>query len=67
MNDLNLNAEECVVVGDRITDIECAKNVGASANLVLTGVGKNNKDNVLSKYPDVKILNQFDEILDIEL
>ena len=67
MNDLNLNAEECVVVGDRITDIECAKNVGASAILVLTGGGKKNKDNVLSKYPDVKILNQFDEILDIEL
>lgn len=67
IKDLNLKAEECVVVGDRITDIECAKNVGASAILVLTGGGKKNKDDVLSKYKDVKILNQFDEILDIEL
>lgn len=67
MKDLNLKAEECVVVGDRITDIECAKNVGAKAMLVLTGAGEKNKDAVLSKYPDVKILNRFDEILNMNL
>jgi HAD superfamily hydrolase (TIGR01662 family) len=67
MKDLNLKAEECIVVGDRITDVECAKNVGANAGLVLTGSGKNDLEKVKTLYPDTIILNQFDEILNVNL
>ena len=67
MADLNLKAEECIVVGDRITDVECAKNVGANAGLVLTGSGKNDLEMVKTLYPDTIILNQFDEILNVNL
>lgn len=67
MKDFNLKAEECIVVGDRITDVECAKNVGANAGLVLTGSGKNDLEKVKTLYPDTIILNQFDEILNVNL
>ena len=67
MKDLNLTASECIVIGDRITDVECAKNVGANAGLVLTGSGKNDLEKVKTLYPDTIILNQFDEILNVNL
>ena len=67
MHDFNLKADECVVVGDRITDVECAKNVGAEGILVLTGSGKKDLEKVRVVYPDVKVLNRFDEIIDIDL
>ena len=66
MADLNLKAEECIVIGDRITDVECAKNVGANAGLVLTGSGLKDKTAVSTLYPDTLILDRFDNILDIE-
>ena len=66
MQELNLTANECLVVGDRITDVKCAKNVGASAILVLTGSGKSNAVDVQSQYPDVKIIDSFDRILELD-
>lgn len=63
--ELNISPAECLVVGDRLSDILCAKNVGASAALVLTGYGQNEKESVLSAYPETPILTQFDEILTI--
>ena len=62
---LNLAPYECLIVGDRLSDIQCAKNVDASAVLVLTGYGKNEFAQVKALYPDTPILNQFDEILTI--
>lgn len=67
MNDLNLKAEECLVVGDRITDVECAKNIGAKAILVLTGSGKKDVDKVKSRFPDVIVLDSIAKITDIAL
>jgi HAD superfamily hydrolase (TIGR01662 family) len=62
---LNLSPFECLIVGDRLSDIQCAKNVGANAVLVLTGYGKNELTKVKALYPDTTILNQFDEIINI--
>ena len=59
--ELNTSPSECLVVGDRLSDILCAKNVGASAALVLTGYGE--KEAVLSAFPDTPILTCFDQIL----
>ena len=59
--ELNIHPEECLLVGDRLSDVLCAKNVGASAALVLTGYAE--KDAVLSLYPKTPILSRFDEIL----
>ncbi len=61
--ELNLSPSECLVVGDRLSDVLCAKNVGANAVLVLTGYGE--KDATLKVFPDIPILNRFDEILNI--
>lgn len=60
---LHLSPSECLVVGDRVSDILCAKNVGACAALVLTGYAE--KQEVLASFPDTPILNRFDEILNI--
>ena len=62
---LNLRPENCLVVGDRLTDIECAKNIGADGILVLTGKGKKEKASVLNTYPSTKILNRFDHIVEL--
>ena len=61
--ELGIEPKECLVVGDRLSDILCAKNVGACAVLVLTGYGE--KEAVLSAYPDTPILSRFDEITSI--
>ena len=59
--ELNLRPEECVVIGDRLSDILCAKNVGAQAIFVKTGY--NEEDIVLKQFPDTQILSRFDEVL----
>ena len=64
-NQLNISPSECLVIGDRLSDIQCAKNVGASAALVLTGYGTNEKENVLKEYPNTPIIAQFDKIFDL--
>ena len=62
---LGVSPQECLVVGDRLSDIQCAKNVGAQGVLVLTGYGKSEKDSVLNAYPDTPILARFDALLTI--
>ena len=60
---LGVMPNECLVVGDRLSDIQCAKAVGAAGALVLTGYGKSEKESVLKNYPNTPILARFDEIL----
>lgn len=60
---LHVCPEECMVVGDRLSDVQCAKNVNAQAALVLTGYGKTEREKTLALYPDTFILNRFDDIL----
>ncbi len=61
-NELNVSPAECLVVGDRLSDILCAANVGAQAALVLTGYGGKEKDEVLRRFPNTPILSKFDEV-----
>ncbi len=60
---LNISPAECLVVGDRITDLQCALNVGARAALTLTGFGKNDLLLAQKLCAPVLILNRFDEII----
>ena len=60
---LHISPEECMVVGDRLTDIQCGKNVGAAAALVLTGNGQENKEQALALYPDIPVFESFEEIV----
>ena len=62
---LNLSPCECLLVGDRTSDIACAKNIGANAVLVLTGYGKNEQKQVKARFPDTPILKRFDDILNM--
>ena len=55
-NQLGVSPKECLVVGDRVSDLLCATNVGASAVLVLTGYGKKEKDEALRLYPTLSII-----------
>lgn len=64
-NRLKISPNECLVVGDRRSDIECAKNVGGHGALVLTGFGLEEKQCVSEKYPDTLVLSRFDEVLKI--
>ncbi len=62
---LHILPQECLVVGDRISDIACAINVGAQAALVLTGYGETEKEEALKLYPQIDILPRFDSVIDI--
>lgn len=62
---LSITPKECVVVGDRLSDIACAINVGAAAVLVETGYGKNELEQVKKQYPNVPVCAQFTEILNV--
>ncbi|MBQ8685439.1 MAG: HAD-IIIA family hydrolase [Clostridia bacterium] len=62
---LGVLPSECLVVGDRLSDILCAVNAGARAALVLTGFGATEKAAVLERFPDTPVLARFDEILRI--
>ena len=64
-NRLHIRPEECVVVGDRLSDILCAKTVGAAGILVLTGKGRQELDETKTRFPDLTVLNRFDEIVNI--
>lgn len=61
---LGITPQECLVVGDRLSDIACAVNVGAQAMLVLTGYGEKEKDEALRLYPQITTLSRFDKITD---
>ena len=62
---LQIPLHEILVVGDRITDVECAANVGAYAALVRTGSGAKEEEKVKEKYPHLTIVNRFDDLIDI--
>ena len=64
-NRLGISPKECLVIGDRLSDVQCAKNVGAEGILVLTGYGENEKERVLQTYPNTILLQRFDEILSL--
>ncbi len=60
---LTLPFENFTVVGDRISDVLCAKNVGANAAIVLTGYGQNEAPQAKKEFPDLTVLTRFDDIL----
>lgn len=60
---LKLSPEECIVAGDRLSDVSCAENVGAKGVLVLTGKGESEKQSVLAAFPNTLVLRRFDDIL----
>ena len=62
---LDISPSECLVVGDRVSDVQCAMRVGAKAALVLTGYGQKEKDNALQLCPTLPVLSRFDKIIDI--
>jgi HAD superfamily hydrolase (TIGR01662 family) len=62
---LEICPSECIVVGDRLSDILCAVGVDAKAALVLTGYGETEKAEVISRYPSIPIITRFDKILDV--
>lgn len=53
VQDLNIDLEQSVFVGDTTTDIQCAKNAGVKSVLVKTGKG--GSDGVFSVLPDFTI------------
>ena len=59
---LNLAPSECLVVGDRTSDVLCAVGVGATAVLVETGYGKTELASAKVAYPQLRVLSRFDEI-----
>ena len=63
--ELKLAPSECVVVGDRTSDILCAVGVGATAVLVETGYGKTELDSAKTAYPQLRVLARFDEIMNV--
>lgn len=62
--ELGLAPCECLLVGDRMSDVLCAKNAGAQAALVLTGNGEAEREEILKKYPDLPVLQRFDGIVE---
>ena len=62
---LGIDPSECVLVGDRLSDVLCAKNAGAEAILVLTGKGEAEREEVLSRFPNLTVLSRFDDVLKI--
>ena len=51
MNDFNININNSFMVGDRLTDLLCAKNAGLKNFIhVLTGHGKREKKNILNVF-----------------
>lgn len=62
---LRISPTECLVVGDRMSDILCAERVGAKAMLVLTGYGEKEKEEILKNFPQLPIITRFDEVLSL--
>lgn len=64
---LKLSPREILVVGDRLSDVLCAKNVDAEGVLALTGKGKSELDEAKLLYPNLLTIDRFDEILSLLL
>ena len=65
MEKTGYRAEEIVLVGDRLADLQCAAGVGAMGILVRTGRGKDEEKIVRETYLKAPILDRFDEILNL--
>ena len=63
-NDLGFSPSECLVVGDRLSDIECALHANAKAVLVKTGYGKQEQENVATLYSFIPVMERLDDIID---
>lgn len=50
--DFDLELSQCVVIGDRLRDVETAQAVGARGVLVLTGYGREELETPSTVYPD---------------
>lgn len=62
---LGIPPEECAVVGDRISDLECAFRVGATGILVRTGKGYAEEALARETYPGLTVLDRFDGVPDL--
>ncbi len=62
---LRISPTECLMIGDRLSDVQCAKRVGARAALVLTGYGREEREKTLAEYPDTTLLRRFDDALSL--
>ena len=61
---LGVSPSECLVVGDRLSDIKCALHAHAKAVLVKTGYGEKEKEQVLTLYPFIPVIERFDDVID---
>ena len=60
---LNLSPAEILVVGDRITDVQCAINAGNRAVVVSTQTKQSELDAIKAQFPDVPVIKRFDDVL----
>lgn len=60
---LNLSPAEILVVGDRITDMQCAINAGSRAVVVSTQTKQSELDAIKAQFPDVPVIKRFDNVL----
>lgn len=60
---LNLSPAEILVVGDRITDMQCAINAGNRAVVVSTQTKQSELDAIKAQFPDVPAIKRFDDVL----
>ncbi|MGB2769331.1 MAG: D-glycero-beta-D-manno-heptose 1,7-bisphosphate 7-phosphatase [Candidatus Zixiibacteriota bacterium] len=54
VRELELDLKDAVVIGDKLTDIQLGKNIGATTVLVLTGYGRKVLDELTDSNPDEK-------------
>lgn len=59
---LGIRADECLVVGDRFSDVACGIGAGGQGALVLTGNGNAEREAVLRAYPNTLVLPRFDSL-----
>jgi len=60
----NIDLSRSYMIGDKLCDVELAKNSGTTGLLLKTGYGKSQANMISDKYPDVKIFNRFFEAVD---
>ena len=61
----DLNADEIALIGDRNTDIEAGLKLGLTTYLVLTGYGREEKDNTRADYIKPDILSAVKHLIEI--
>jgi len=63
MEKFSLAPDECFMVGDRLSDVECAKNVGIRPFLIENPCDASEAEKVACLYSDVTVISYFGEIL----